>query len=135
MSIMAAIEWYKNPYKKSEEVKVNALTKKQVVIMLIITSAVTLIFYFILKALGTANLFFSTTSITTSFLAVYLTYLRSPYYALAYSANDIVLIILWTLASIEDIAYTPMIFCFIMFLANDIYGYINWKRMMLKQSA
>lgn len=133
MAIMATIEWYKNPYKKSKEVRVNKVTRKQTVVMFIVTFIVTVIFYFLLKALNNANLFFSTISIFTSFLASYLTYLRSPYYALAYSANDIVLIVLWILASIENIAYTPMIFCFIMFLINDIYGYINWKRMMIKQ--
>lgn len=134
MAIMAAIEWYKNPYKKSKEVRVNKVTRKQTVVMFIVTFIITVIFYFLLKALNNANLFFSTISIFTSFLASYLTYLRSPYYALAYSANDIVLIVLWILASIENIAYTPMIFCFIMFLINDIYGYVNWKRMMMKQS-
>lgn len=101
--------------------------------MIILTIFVTIIFYFILKAMGNANLLFSTISITTSFVASYLTYLRSPYYAIAYSLNDIVLIILWILASVENIAYVPMIFCFSMFLINDMYGFFNWKRMMIKQ--
>ncbi len=134
MAIMAAIEWYKNPYEKTKEVKVNKVTKKQVFTMLALSVVVTIIFYFILNALENANLVFSTLSITTSFIASYLTYLRSPYYALAYGLNDIVLIVLWVLASIEDTAYIPMIFCFVMFLANDIYGFFNWKRMLLKQS-
>lgn len=134
MAVAAAIEWYKNPYEKTKEVKVNTVTKNQVITMLILAAAVTFVFYFILKALGTANLFFSTVSITTSFLASYLTFLRSPYYALAYAANDVVLIILWVLASLENAAYIPMIFCFIMFLLNDIYGYMNWKKMMIKQA-
>ena len=102
--------------------------------MLILSIIVTGIFYFILKALWNANLFFSTISITTSFIASYLTYLRSPYYALAYSMNDIVLIILWILASIENISYVPMIFCFAMFLINDLYGFYNWRKMMKKQA-
>ena len=84
-------------------------------------------------ALGTANLLTSTLSVTTSFLAVYLTYLRSPYYAIGYSANDIVLIVLWILATIDNPAYLPMVFCFVMFLANDIYGFINWRRMQRRQ--
>ena len=39
-----------------------------------------------------------------------LTIFRSPYYAVAYSFNDIVLIILWVLATIENPAY----FCMVM---------------------
>ena len=133
MAIVAAIEWIKNPYKDTQEVKVHKVTKKQLVIMWLLALVVTVLFYFILKALNTANLFFSTLSITTSFVASYLTFLRSPYYAIGYSANDVVLIILWILASVEDISYLPMVACFIMFLFNDLYGFYNWRRMQKRQ--
>lgn len=133
MAIVAAIEWIKNPYKDTQEVKVHKVTKKQLAIMWLLAILVTVLFYFILKALNTANLFFSTLSITTSFVASYLTFLRSPYYALGYSANDVVLIILWILASVEDISYLPMVACFIMFLFNDLYGFYNWGRMQKRQ--
>ena len=133
MAIVAAIEWIKNPYKDTQEVKVHKVTKKQLAVMWLLALVVTVLFYFILKALNTANLFFSTVSITTSFVASYLTFLRSPYYALGYSANDVVLIILWILASVEDISYLPMVACFIMFLFNDLYGFYNWGRMQKRQ--
>ena len=133
MAIVAAIEWIKNPYKDTQEVKVHKVTKKQLAVMWLLAILVTVLFYFILKALNTANLFFSTVSITTSFVASYLTFLRSPYYAIGYSANDVVLIILWILASVEDISYLPMLACFIMFLFNDLYGFYNWRRMQKRQ--
>lgn len=133
MAIVAAVEWIKNPYKDTLEVKVHKVTKKQLVVMWLLALLVTVLFYFILKALNTANLFFSTFSITTSFIASYLTFLRSPYYAIGYSANDVVLIILWILASVEDISYLPMVACFIMFLFNDVYGFYNWRRMQKRQ--
>lgn len=133
MAVASAISWLKNPHKGTKEVKVGKPTKKQFAVMWFYTVAVTVIFYFILKAFDTPNLLVSTLSITTSFLAVYLTYLRSPLYACAYGANDIVLIILWILASITNISYLPMVFCFIMFLVNDLYGFINWKKMQKRQ--
>lgn len=133
-TIAATIQWYKNPYKKTMEVEVNKISKKQLFLTALLSLAVTFVFYFILKALHTTNLIFSTISVATSFFAASLTYLRSPYYALAYAANDVVLIVLWVLASIADLSYIPMIFCFVMFLFNDLYGYINWKRMMKKQN-
>ena len=55
--------------------------------------------------------------------------MRSPYYALAYAANDVVLIILWVIATLADPASVPMVACFIMFFLNDMYGFINWRRM------
>ena len=134
-AVAAIISWLKNPYKKTEVVKVASLTPKKIILVLLSGIAVSVGFYFILGALGTANLVISTISVLTSFIASTLTFLRSPYYAIAYSANDIVLITMWILASIENPAYIPMIFCFLMFLANDIYGYINWKKLRQEQRA
>lgn len=134
MSVFALIAWLKNPYKgKKSEVKVNRLTKKEVLFALILTAAVTVAFYFILDAFDTANIIPSTVSVTTSFLAVYLTWRRSPYYALAYAANDVILIILWVMASIQNISYLSVTVCFAVFLVNDLYGFISWRRMEKKQ--
>ena len=133
IAIAAVISWAKNPYKDTAEVTVSKMTKKQVIELSLLSVGITIVFYFILKAFDTANLIISTFSVTTSFLAVSFTYLRSPYYALAYSANDLVLIALWVLASLENVVYIPMIFCFVMFLANDMYGFFNWRRIAKRQ--
>ena len=133
IAILSVVSWMKHPYEKTAEVLVSRMNKKKIMIMIGFTLVVTVLFYFILKFLGTANLLFSTVSITTSFMASYLSYMRSPYYAIAYAGNDIVLIVLWVLASIQDISYLPMVLCFVMFFVNDIYGFINWKRMRKRQ--
>lgn len=134
MAIFALISWLKNPYKGNKaEVKVNTISKKEVLFMVVCTVAITILFYFILDYYKTANIIPSTLSVTTSFIAVYLTFRRSPYFALAYAANDIVLIVLWVLASISDVRYVSVIVCFIAFLVNDIYGFINWHRMKIRQ--
>jgi nicotinamide mononucleotide transporter PnuC len=134
MAVLAAISWIKHPYRDSNCVKVDRLTKGKISILCILTLLVTAAFYLILGALDTSNLIISTISVSTSFLAASLTYLRSPYYALGYAANDVVLIVLWVLASMVDISYLSMVICFVMFLVNDLYGFINWRRMQRKQS-
>ncbi len=58
---------------------------------------------------------------------------RSAYFALAYAANDVVLIVLWVMASFSDKQYLSVTACFVAFLINDIYGYINWRRMEKRQ--
>ena len=133
-AVAAVISWMKHPYKDTKEVEINRLTKKQLIIGILSTVAVTAVFYFILGALNNASLAVSTLSVTTSFIASYLTYYRSPYYAIGYAANDLVLIVLWIIATIESISYLPMVICFIMFFANDIYGFVSWKRMQKRQS-
>ena len=134
MAIFALVSWLKNPYKGNRaEVKVNTISKIEILLMWVLTLIITVLFYFILRYFETANIVPSTLSVTTSFLAVYLTFRRSPYFALAYAANDIVLIILWILASYYDIKYISVVVCFIAFLANDIYGFFSWKKMKIRQ--
>lgn len=135
MAVFALIAWLKNPYNGNKaEVKVNQISKVETVFMCVGTAVVTVIFFYILKLFSTANLLPSTLSVTTSFLAVYLTFRRSPYFALAYAANDMVLILLWILASLDDSRYISVVVCFGAFLANDIYGFISWRKMEKRQA-
>ena len=136
MALFALISWLRNPYKGNRaEVAVNRIGKREYSGMYLTTALVTLGFYYILEHFNTANIIPSTLSVTTSFIAVYLTFRRSPYFALAYAANDAVLIILWTLAAAENISYLTVIICFILFLVNDLYGFVSWKRMEKRQMA
>lgn len=135
MAVVALISWLRNPYKGNRaEVKVNTINPKETAFMCILSVVVTVVFYFILSHFGTANILPSTLSVTTSFIAVYLTFRRSPWFALAYASNDVVLIVLWVLASISDLRYVSVVVCFIAFLVNDIYGYISWQKMKARQS-
>lgn len=134
MAVFALISWLKNPYQGNKsEVQVNTISNRETSLMFVAAAIITTVFYFILTYFHTANIVPSTISVTTSFLAVYLTFRRSPYFALAYAANDVVLIILWTLASLSDIRYVSVVVCFVAFLFNDIYGFISWQQMKLRQ--
>lgn len=135
MAIFSLVSWLKNPYNgKKSEVSISHLNKKDIISMIVATLLITFVFYFILKFLNTANLIPSTISVATSFSAVFLTYKRSPYFALAYAANDVVLIVLWTLAAFADISYLSVIICFVMFLVNDLYSFTNWLKMRKRQA-
>lgn len=133
IALMAVISWLRHPYKGSKEVAVQDVTGRQLLVLAVLTAVVTALFGVILHALGTVSLVLSTISVATSFIASALTWLRSPYYALGYAANDVVLIGLWVLAAMESISCLPMTFCFVMFLINDLYGYFNWQRMRRRQ--
>ena len=115
------------------EVKVNRVGGREILFSAALTAVVTVVFYFILAAFNTANLLPSTLSVTTSFLAAYLTFRRSPYFALAYAANDVVLIVLWIMATAVNISYLSVVVCFAVFLINDLYGFFNWLKMEKRQ--
>lgn len=134
MSIVCLLAWIKNPFKGNKaQVKIDDIKKKDLIQMIVASLLITIIFYFILKAFNTANLIVSTISIATSFFAAFLTYKRSPYFALAYAANDLVLIVLWIYASLFNTSYVSVAACFITFFINDIYGFINWLKMKKNQ--
>lgn len=130
MAVVSLISWVRHPYAGDHsQVAVRRMHGADWAIMAGLNAVVTAAFWFILDALGTANLIPSTISVTTSFAAVFLTARRSPWYALAYAANDVVLLVLWILAALQDTSYISVIVCFSVFLLNDLNGFRNWRRM------
>ncbi len=129
MAVWSTITWLRHPSGSDDnEVEIQILHRTQLLCVGGVSIVVTFVFYLILDALDTPNIVFSTISVVTSFLAAALTMLRSSYYALGYAANDLVLIVLWTLASLENPAYIPVVVNFSIFFFNDMYGFISWKR-------
>lgn len=128
MAVWSTITWIRNPSKNGNEVEIQKLNRKHIAGLSVFSVAVTAAFYYILHVLDTPNIVFSTISVTTSFLAASLTMLRSSYYALVYAMNDIVLIVLWVLASLKNPAYIPVAVNFAIFFLNDLYGFVSWKK-------
>lgn len=136
MAAFALVSWLRNPYQGNRaEVKVNAISAKEHGLMWMAAVLVTGIFFLILDAFHTAHIIPSTLSVTTSFIAVYLTFRRNPYFAVAYATNDLILILLWILASLADSRYLSVAVCFIAFLFNDVYGFFSWQKMKRRQMA
>ena len=135
MALLSLISWILHPYRGNRsEVRVNRIRGREWWLLAGLSAAVTVGLYFVLRKLGTASLLFSTLSVTTSFAASYLTLRRSAWFALAYAANDVVLIVLWVIATFSDPSYLGVVICFLAFLANDLYGFFNWRRMEKRQN-
>ena len=135
MAVWSTITWIENPSENNgNEVQIQSLSKKHIVALCISGIIVTAVFYYILKSFNTPNIIFSTISLITSFIAASLTMLRSSYYAVWYAANDVVLIILWVLASLKDPEYIPVVVNFSIFFMNDMYGFMSWKQRELEQA-
>lgn len=136
INIFTIISWLKNRSNENKDiVKVNKIEKKEYIILGIVSTLITFAFYFLLKSLNTSSLIISTLSLTDSFIASYLLFRRSSNYALVYIVNDIILIILWvTTIPSEGLKYLSIIVSFIIFLINDVYGLIMWKKREKKQN-
>ena len=135
MAVFALISWLRHPYRETTEVQIAALRPLHMAVLVPLSGIVSVGLYFLLGALGTQNLMISTLSVTTSFFAASLTFLRTPYFALAYALNDVVLIVMWTLVAIREPAYFSMVICFAVFLVNDLYSFYNWMKMRRRQRA
>ena len=135
MSAVTLVIWLRNPYKGDRLcVQVERLRPRDLLWLALLTVAVTVVFGFLLAALHTANLGPSILSISTSTIAVYLSWRRSPWFAVGYALNDLVLIVLWTLAALRDTGAVSVLMCFVAFFVNDLYGFRNWRRMLRQQS-
>ena len=133
-AVIAMINWLRHPYSE-REVEVSPMTAKKWLFLSLACAGATAAFGAGLVLLETPNVVFSIISVATSFMGASLTVLRSDWYAIAYALNDIVLIVLWVLASIEYAGYIPMVVCFTVFLVNDLYGFFNWQKMKRRQRA
>ncbi|MBR7098788.1 MAG: nicotinamide mononucleotide transporter [Clostridia bacterium] len=134
ISIVSVVTWMRHPFEgRKSEVKVSSLNWKDYAVICVVGVIATAGFGWLLMLLKTANLIFSILSVFTSVVAVLLSMRRSPLYALGYALNDVVLIVLWLMASAENSDYLGMVFCFLAFLANDLYGFVSWKRMERRQ--
>ncbi|WP_226313722.1 nicotinamide riboside transporter PnuC [Streptococcus dysgalactiae] len=134
MAIFSLFAWLNHPFEgKKSQVTISRLESADSRCLITFTSVVTLVFYGVLASLKTAYLLVSTLSIATSFSAVYLSYKRSPYFALAYGLNDLVLILLWLHAAQTDSSQYAVVICFATFLINDLYTFYSWLHLQRYQ--
>lgn len=127
--IFSIISWLGNRSKEQEEiVEVNKIYWKEYLAIFLGAIVATFSFYFILKALNTNELEINTASLIFSLVASYLMLRRSSFYALAFLADDIIAIALWSMAVINfGLQFLPTVVSFCVFLINDLYGFIHWK--------
>lgn len=134
MAIFSLFSWLTHPFEGNKsQVTISRLRLKDWGQLVLCTLVVTTVFYFILAYFNTNYLLVSTLSIATSFSAVFLSYKRSPFFALAYSLNDLVLILLWLYAARQDIGQYAIVSCFVTFFVNDIYTFTSWLNLRQKQ--
>ena len=88
IAVISIISWLKHPFEGNKsDVEINEIKNKEYILLGGLSLVVTVVFYFILDALGTDNIYVSTLSVFTSFTASYLMFRRSRFYAIAYALN------------------------------------------------
>lgn len=127
--VSGIVSWIRNLNKETKIVNENELTKKEWIVLAIISLVLFVGLYYLLKYFNTSQLFISTLSMVTSLFATYLVARRSKYGFLFYIGNDIILFILWGLPVIKgDLVLIPMLVNPIINFINDSYGWNSWNK-------
>lgn len=130
MELFSVFTWLKNKNKQDQDlVQTNKLHKKEIFILIALSIAITISFYFVLRALNTNELIINTISLTANFIGVYLMFRRSKFYALSYFIDDLIAITLWIITIVvSGTQFIPNLICLVCFAVIDIYGFITWSK-------
>ncbi|KHD45100.1 nicotinamide riboside transporter PnuC [Streptococcus hongkongensis] len=134
MALFSLLSWLSHPFQEQKtQVLINYLKFKDIYLLIVSTIAITCIFYYFLSLFHTPFLAISTLSISTAFAGTFLSYKRSPMFALAYLMNDIILMTLWLMEAQTKVSHYAIVICFAIFLINDIYTVYNWRKIYHSQ--
>jgi nicotinamide mononucleotide transporter len=130
--------WSKNKTKhgvKGEDVTVKSLTKSGWVTTVVTVTIFTIAYGFFLKYLGGNNIWTDSATNVLSVTAQILMLKRFAEQWLLWIAVNVLSIFLWLSALISQGGNDfSMLVMWSAFLVNSIYGYINWRKLYMKQS-
>ena len=134
MFIVGIISWIRHHHIETNSVEINALSKKEWIIILLIIPVLFVGIYFVLKLFNTNEIILSTMSALSCLMGIYLQIRRTRSSFIVYGINDISLILLWGMPLIHG-NYTifPIFLNAIFLFIDDIYGVYNWKKIMKLQ--
>lgn len=120
--------WMTHKNEETDTVEPNQISKKEWIILILVSTIGFVVLYYILKYFNTSQLIISSLSMVTSLIATYLIARRNKYSFLFYIGNDIILILLWGIPILQGEFYLlPILVENIILLMNDSYGLKNWN--------
>lgn len=136
LQIATAITWFRNKQKHSE-IQINKLCWQEYLCIVLTALALVTPVYFMLNALNTNYIAISTATFILPIVSYYLTFRRSVVQFVAYIIQNLTIVALWLMpiiyGGVADTRLLPMSLTFVIFVVNNIYGYINWSRKYKKQ--
>lgn len=97
-------------------------------------------FYFVLRALNTANLIFSTLAVFFVTMYCYLSIRRSQFCFVFRLLMDLVTFVLWLLVFLDTLKegfgaiYIPTLLNYVVYAVLDLFGIVNWIRLKRTQN-
>ena len=116
--------WGRNS-NKNHEVKARKLTRRQLIMVIALSVATSILFKFTLDALGGASTTLDSTATMVAIVANLLVLLRYREQWLFWLATDILQLVMWT--NTDD---PIMIVMRLLYPITAVYGYINWRKLV-----
>ena len=134
IELYACFSWRKSKSKKNNEIVINKLSKKEWIIFTACSISLAVGAFFVLRAIGTDEVFVSTLSFITLAMAGYLVLRKNNYYSLVYSCNDAICAVLWTLTLIKgDTSCLPIAVNFSFNFLIEFYGFFHLRKLAKQQ--
>lgn len=129
MNFIGFYLWSRHKNEENGEVEGRALTKKQIVILLLVVTAVVLGYWQVLSHLGGQLALIDAMSTIFSVVALILQVTRYAEQWLLWIIVNVVSIIMWLLLIGKDSSAITMVVMWVAYLFNSAYGYYNWKKL------
>ena len=130
----ACFSWKNSKSKKSNEIVINKLSKKEWIIFAICSALLAVGAFFVLRAIGTDEVFVSTLSFITLAMGGYLVLRKNNYYSLIYSFNSATCAVLWILTLFKgNTSYLPVAVNFSFNFLIEFYGFFHLRKLAKQQ--
>ena len=134
---LGIVGWVRNrrcDKKLGNVVKISSTKLTELLVISVAQLGLSVGYFFILLAFGTAFPVISTLAVATAIFGTYFVARRSAWGMVGFIANDIAQIALWTLVVVSgDTAAAVMITFPALLLINDTYGIWSWQRIQTRQ--
>lgn len=138
MYVYGVIHWLKNRDEKEENTVIvrSNLSKNEWIISSLCFILLSIVVFFVLKALDTSQLVISTLSFVSMLPAVYLLIRRCKWNQVAFLFNDFIVPLLWIFLVMEgNTVFVPMCIYHVFQITYDIYGLIEWIKIEKRQES
>ena len=134
MSIYGLTRWLKSTSSDGHTVKINYVTRKEIITAISTQAVMVFAYYMILKAFNTDNLILGVISIAFSVLANYFEMRISIWSLYFFIGVDTTIAVMWLIPILQgQISLLPVIVAPLLLLVSDVYGTVNWRKLEKSQ--
>lgn len=134
ITVYGLASWLRNR-KSDDEVRINKLSKRQIIIPILSQVIMSVPYYYLLKYFNSELLIISTFGMCVTILSFYFMAKADPIFNMFFIINGLTRVVMWLIPMLNgDFSNVPLFLSNVVYCVNDAYGLINWTRMAKEQT-